>query len=1181
MIKEDQIYKKSNVYLAYLRVKNTIQNEEMIFNQEIAYFENDLVKNLESIQDHLKKKDYDFQKFDFIVKFKKIKNKKEINYRPLVRFRFYDLVLMQSVFNIVCQTLKNFLPKENYGVQLAEENSPYLYENWIIQYKKFTNEQKENLSENTIYQYSYEYDISQFYPSIQQNNLINQLKECLKLTEDNLIYYWIEKIIKYFNEQNVSLETKDIFEEYFRDIETNLVQKQDLGLPQGPLYSAFLASFYTRELFDEIRKSVKENWDMDCEILAYVDDGRIYFKDYIIEDDSIKKGITTIVKEALKKLNNNNINEKIIELNEEKSCLISIDEKSIASKLNYLTIESSLINNSINPNFDIEQDTVDAVLQKHENIRKSINDMYDELKDKEKNESMQIIKSEINKLKKTYSTYTKRNASFITRKISSNEKFYELVNEIFATYECNSKELDSNLCDLNYYYALCNMLKNAGEDSYKIEYLCNQIEKMLKSYENLINNNCTYMLYYYMTTIKAIHTVNYTKRLETLIDLCLKKIKNNTLLYKCKYSYNNETWFFHNQLTDVEIDNIFDANDTENSINEFYKDTEIEAIIYYLKNPFAILNKQSKLFNPYIIKFNIKDISNIITKKYCSLNKLNNRWDYDIVIHNNYHLEKGIKYYMKLDNISMDIHKKIKILNHLIYYWKDEKKFNNYIKPSYLILDNIYIKDKEIHIINNMSDFFMEYELYKFGISYKKYFIDFFMKLFNCEDNIIINKKGKSLKFWEYRILAYLQNRGFDLNEFLDMLTDLLERYDYFNHDVDINYERIRKIVDNKLKTVFDKDVIIQLHYFVQCIWKNGSRDLTFYTLHNQEHSVELIQNYLNINKRLLSKLSLTKNETFILFSACYLHDIGMLKGLTDKEKYDIYNSKIINYYNNAMKYAQISSAIKIENALNKFYEINNLTNNLIEDIVRGEHAIRSSVEIQNDHNLPLSDLEKKYVAEVSLNHMKDTDDVYGLQNKKLFRKRQIDIRKISMWLRLLDLTDITKYRVTQEVFDRYFDRMGVISRFHWVKHLCVDDLLINVEQEKMSDFGISLGDIIVTIKVMMNYIPPNEKIHRKCEKCCKCEKFYYDGISYKRNKEIEKEKYCDLQCAFFNEFKYFDQELDAINNYAKLYQEGIKFKIEYVLNEETKRKDFIVLTNYYEKDITATECIRLYFNRI
>ena len=149
MIKEEQIYDPSNVYLAYLRVKNNIQNEELIFAQEIAYFEKDLERNLKEIKKNLKNKEYKFEKFDYVLKFKKI-SKNEISYRPLVRFRFFDLVLMQSVFNVVCDSLKNFLPSENYGVQLSEENSQYLYKNWLSQYKKFTNQQKENLSENTV-----------------------------------------------------------------------------------------------------------------------------------------------------------------------------------------------------------------------------------------------------------------------------------------------------------------------------------------------------------------------------------------------------------------------------------------------------------------------------------------------------------------------------------------------------------------------------------------------------------------------------------------------------------------------------------------------------------------------------------------------------------------------------------------------------------------------------------------------------------------------------------------------------------------------------------------------------------------------------------------------------------------------------------------------------------------------
>ena len=146
MIDERNIYKKSNIYLAYLRVKNNLQNEELIFEQEIKFFEKNLENNLKKIEEQLKNRNCRFQKFDFLLKLKKIKNDvtiaDNIKFRPVVRFRFFDLVIIQSVFNIVAQSLKNFLPKENLGVQLDWEKSPYFYKNWLGQYKKFVNIQK-------------------------------------------------------------------------------------------------------------------------------------------------------------------------------------------------------------------------------------------------------------------------------------------------------------------------------------------------------------------------------------------------------------------------------------------------------------------------------------------------------------------------------------------------------------------------------------------------------------------------------------------------------------------------------------------------------------------------------------------------------------------------------------------------------------------------------------------------------------------------------------------------------------------------------------------------------------------------------------------------------------------------------------------------------------------------------
>lgn len=1198
---DKKVIEDSNLYLAYLRVKNDFQNFELKFDQEVKYFENNLEENLNEIKNKLMKKDFTFQKFDFIVKFKKV-NKGNIDFRPLVRFRFNDAVLMQSIFNVIADELKNFLPKENLGVQLTDKNSPYFYERWTKQYKEFTWRQRENLSENTVYQYCYEYDIKQFYPSIQQDKLIEDLDSCLEIKDDSIIFIGLKKIIKYYNEDNISKETLEIFNKYKKRCKMEKTNA-DLGLPQGALYSPFLASFYTRNLFNNIRIQIKNELKLDCEIFAYVDDGRIYFKDQVKDENSIEE----IIQRALQEINGEN-NKKII-LNTDKSYLINIDEKSVVTKLNFLTSESSLINNSINPNFEIDQDTISLIVERHKQIKKSISNLKEKINQNlhsitnelDKNEKRKLLENEKNKLDKTYSTYVKRKATFLTKKISSNEEFYTFVDEIITEYREDTREdtenLNEDICSLNYYYVIYNLFYNAKEDKNKIKYLCRKIAKMLESYENILGDDIICMIYYYLSTIKAVYEIDYSVELKEFVDSLIKKIKVNSLIVKSKNSFKLESWYRNF----YEDKNILTMNLTKVNVDDF----EQTAIDYYLVHPYTILFQKNYLLNQYFIEFGNSDNNYDIelAKKYSTLNNDKKCYDYNIYILRNF--EKIVKLkndnlnnYIKLDNNYLDDCVRIKILIDLVKYWKNELEYNKYIRLSYLKIDNIYIsrksKVKNIFIIDNTSEFYETYKAYLYDKNYLTYFLEFFTKLFNCENNIIINNKSRALKFWEYRILAYLNNKGFRLDEFLNMLDELLAKYDYFNHDVDINYERIRTIVDSKLLLASDKDIIMQLHYFVQCIWKNGSKDLTFFTLHNQEHSVELIQNYMNISQHLISKLQLSKNETFLLFSACYLHDIGMLKGLTDKEKYDINNGKILHYYREAMNNSHIDGALKIENTLNKFYEITKLTCDLFENIIRSEHANRSAVEIQNDKNLPIGDLMKNIVAEVSKNHGEETQKVYGLQNKKIFRNENIDIRKISMWLRLLDLTDITKYRVTQEVFDRYFDRMGIISRFHWIKHLCVDKFdIISPEKNNQKDIvktirrnDIDLGKIELIIQIRMNYLPPVEIINKECDNKCECIKF---GLKenmnneeiYTRFEKREKCGHCNLKCAFLNEFKYFDNELEAINKYAETYNQDVVFNIEYLLDEESKRDDFIVLTNYHNKDITATQCIKEYFELI
>ena len=110
---------------------------------------------------------------------------------------------------------------------------------------------------------------------------------------------------------------------------------------------------------------------------------------------------------------------------------------------------------------------------------------------------------------------------------------------------------------------------------------------------------------------------------------------------------------------------------------------------------------------------------------------------------------------------------------------------------------------------------------------------------------------SKPIEFWKYRILSFLSYRGFRITDFFNLLDSIMEDITYYDGNVDANFERIRTIVDAELgNECAKKDIILQLHYYVHCLWKNGSVDLPFYTLHNEEHSLELIINYMKMSKR-------------------------------------------------------------------------------------------------------------------------------------------------------------------------------------------------------------------------------------------------------------------------------------------------------------------------------------------
>lgn len=877
-----------------------------------------------------------------------------------------------------------------------------------------------------------------------------------------------------------------------------------------------------------------------------------------MSENETQKNIKELVANVLQEINSQSKTKKELKIKESKTSFFQIVDRSSLSKLEYLLTDISMANLSVNPNFDVDQDIVDTALGKYISLKEKL-DLYNS-NNSGINEGLK--EGEKEKLEKEIITLLKRRASFLTRKISSDDNFYDIVNRL---YDINDSEeyiiagVKPDITTFNFYYNLKNLLDSSNGDEHKLEYLSKKLMDYLDYYlQNFDKNGFDF---YILSTIKACYEAEYSNSLKKLIERIYEKYQNNNrLVLKFFVSFHSLPWqqAMHDKF--------------EGKV-DFGSSLEDEAIKHYFNSPY-LFEKD-------------KDYIHDESENANSLQKSEILSSLDVQIHpfTKSREGKGSKSFKTCINESV-------YLSLLVDYWITFHKKYQYIRPGYLVLNNIFIENGKVVILDNTSNFFDDYGLKKYYLNYKDLFKKFFFEYFNCGEVFLVNKKGSSLRFWEYRILAYLSNKSFDLDDFFEILSDSLERQDLLSHEVDGNFERIRKIVDENLKTAKDKDTILLLHYYVHCSWKNGSKDLYFYTLHNEEHSLVLIRNYLEISKRIFNKLSLTRNERFILFCACYLHDIGMLISLSEKEKYEQDGTRIVKFYNKNKKYiVEEHSSNKMKEILLKIYTLYNETEQLNENIVRGDHASLSSQDIQHDNGLSLTDLEKKYVAIVSENHMQDANRVYGIEKRVEYRDTSIDIRKISIWLRLLDLTDMTKYRVTQEVFNKCFDQMGKDSKFHWIRHLSVDD----VKFSTTLDTSEKEEKIKLVIKILYNYLPPEEKIEKKCSKECHyCYQRSYENnnkpnesepVRYIAIKYDEKttKQFCDLRKSYIQFANWFDQEIDYINQYCEIHNNKFEVSLIYELNERTKRDDFkIVTTDKKHKDPTrATKFVRDYLKSI
>lgn len=108
-------------------------------------------------------------------------------------------------------------------------------------------------------------------------------------------------------------------------------------------------------------------------------------------------------------------------------------------------------------------------------------------------------------------------------------------------------------------------------------------------------------------------------------------------------------------------------------------------------------------------------------------------------------------------------------------------------------------------------------------------------------DNFVLTRITKrNLNYGEVRLLVFLRSKWFTEKNFKEFNLDLFE-------------ESNRLKIDNTILEVLDAfgifvkhpilvDNLLLVHQYTCDVWKNGSKYLYFYTLHNQEHAVDLIK---------------------------------------------------------------------------------------------------------------------------------------------------------------------------------------------------------------------------------------------------------------------------------------------------------------------------------------------------
>lgn len=442
-------------------------------------------------------------------------------------------------------------------------------------------------------------------------------------------------------------------------------------------------------------------------------------------------------------------------------------------------------------------------------------------------------------------------------------------------------------------------------------------------------------------------------------------------------------------------------------------------------------------------------------------------------------------------------------------------------------------------------------------------------------DNPVVAKYSrKTLSYGELRILLFLRNRRFRMEDFRNRKISLKDPENAA--DIDYTVMKVVEIFYSFVKDPVRIDNLILTHKYTCDVWKNGSKHLYFYTLHNQEHAIVLIQNIVKLIHA-IDFIKISAIDFYILFQACYLHDISMVKipsrdgFLVNMDEADQLAYKF--YGKECGPQEKEPDILKIKKFMLDSYK---LLDEYFERIVRSRHADDSAAEIRKQFEMAyMEPCDREFIAEVAESHYADERDIYG--SRSVASKQLISLKFDKILLRLADVLDMSSYRVSRPILDHNIDQMSTESAFHWISHLLTEDYTIETEYETEKE-GL-LTPKSVTEKLIF-VIKVNMAQMSGCEIQNKCKNIGIDWNSMDKNelyltagKECDggKEHTCNFLCQWFCvKNNYMIREFAALkeylnqnpNNYFKCEIE-IKIQCD---NKAIDEKQFEVLKNYLEQ---------------